>query len=882
MKNHENLFTQLTPQTTILTPNRRLSATLHKLFHEFQITQHKTCWQTPDILPLSSWILRLWDNYVSKSFAANPVLLNTTQEQFLWEKILVNAQESSGLLQVSETAEMIKSAWSLLKQWQVDISHPAFKAADGYHALCKWITDFQKNCQKNNWIDHASLPDLIIKKMSTAEIDTSQQIMLVGFNELSPQVTQLLKPFNIKPILEHSKQAITKRITLPDAEQEILTIARWAKSIWVNNPETKIACVIPSLDKIRDRVLQVFSEVFAEENTYSIDIQNCPFNISAGKPLTHYPIINTALQLLSLHKTNVSVDTINYILSSPFLGDAEYERIKRANFDAALRRENVTTIDLKEAVISDHKYTSLKLACPLLSKRIQAFITHCESNNDKHSYAEWAGIFNQLLSILGWPGERSLISDEYQIVDSWLKLLTEFMTLDQVAAPTNFYSALQTLQKLAVKTAFQPKTPDAPIQVLGLLEAAGIPFDNVWIAGMDDLSWPPQPKPNPFIPKSLQRELHMPHATAERELLYCKQLIEQFTKNTDQIIFSYAEKNEALELHASPLIRDFSNMHIEDLKLNAYSSPSERIYQSKLIEKFVDENAPPLGDTEQIRGGVNVIKQQALCPFKAFAEWRLHAHALESPLPGLRAKDRGTIIHKVLEIIWNKLQNQETLIKLNETEIHDIINRSVEEALILTPNSRSNNTQYIALEKQRLHKLLREWLDIEKKREPFKVMNNEKATQITLNHLKLSIRIDRIDELSNGKKLIIDYKTGKNNTITDWFSDRPEEPQLPLYLLLDKNNTIGITFAQIHPGENCFKGVSQYAIEMDGIKLIPEIKKTTALSWEQQIAQWNTVLCKLSDDFYYGVAKVDPKNVPDTCTWCALKPFCRINEEINP
>lgn len=881
MKNYENLFTQLTPQTTILTPNRRLSATLHKLFHEFKSAQQESCWQTPDILPLSSWVRRLWDDYASKSFTPLPLLLNTAQEQFLWEKVLVNAQESSGLLQVSETAEIVKSAWNLLKQWQVDIAHPAFKATDDYHALSKWISAFQDTCHKNNWIDQASLLALVMKKIDDGEIDSSQQIILVGFNELSPQLIKLLKLFDVKSISDNTKEAISKRIALPDAELEILTIARWAKSIWLHNKSAKISCVIPSLDKIRDRVLQVFSEVFAEENTYSADIQNCPFNISAGKALPHYPIINTALQLLSLHKINVPADTINYILSSPFLGDAEYERIKRANFDAALRRENVTNVDLKKSVTSDHKHTSLKLACPLLSKRIEEFITHYEASNEKHSYYEWANIFNKLLSILGWPGERSLISDEYQIVDSWLKLLAEFVTLDQIASPINFYSALQTLQKLAAKTSFQPKTPEAPIQVLGVLEAAGIPFDYIWIAGMDDLSWPPQPKPNPFIPKSLQRELHMPHATAERELLYCKQLIEQFTKNADQVIFSFAEKNEALELHASPLIRNFSSINVDDLKLDVYCSPSQRIYQSRLMDKFIDENAPTLGATEQIRGGVSVIKQQALCPFKAFSEWRLHAHELESTLPGLRAKDRGTIIHKVLEIIWNKLQDHATLINLSDPELRDLINHSIEEALVLTPNSRSHNTQYIALEKQRLHHLLWDWLALEKKRESFKVMNNEKATQITLNNLKLSIRIDRIDELSNGKKLIIDYKTGKNNTITNWFSDRPEEPQLPLYLLLDTSNTIGITFAQVYPGENCFKGVSQYALEMDGVKLIPEIKKTTALSWEQQITQWNTTLCKLSDDFYAGVAKVDPKNPPETCTWCALKPLCRINEEIH-
>jgi ATP-dependent helicase/nuclease subunit B len=195
------------------------------------------------------------------------------------------------------------------------------------------------------------------------------------------------------------------------------------------------------------------------------------------------------------------------------------------------------------------------------------------------------------------------------------------------------------------------------------------------------------------------------------------------------------------------------------------------------------------------------------------------------------------------------------------------------------PHSHTEFTQYLSLEKQRLLKLLQEWIALEKERSPFIVATNEKSTTLTIGNLPLTIRIDRIDELANGEKLIIDYKTGKNNDINSWFSDRPEEPQLPLYALLDPDNTIGISFAQISPGEICFKGVSRYALDIKGIKILSDIKKTVALSWGEQIKQWHTHLTSLSNDFYHGDARVNPKEPSQTCTWCALKPLCRINEE---
>lgn len=886
---HYTFFQNLNHDAIILTPNRRLSATLHLQYQQYQLTLHsQQSWQTPHILPITSWIHQLWSDYTHHQIEASPLLLNAAQEQYIWEKILLNTKENEQLLQISETADLIRSAWSLLKQWQVDINHPAFYVADDYAALASWIQAFQNICETQHWIDIASLPEILITKIQNSEMIPPSQLCMFGFSEYSPQLKQLLKTCESHgsmiihvPLSDNKLLSTATCISLLDQEIEILTMARWAKLTVAQNPSATIGCVIPDLDKIRDRVVQVFSEVFADEHTYTIDPQASPFNISAGKSLANYPIINTALQLLSLHKSIISNETFSNILMTPFIGEAEIERNKRANYDRILRLNNKKTIQL-EAIAKEEYDDRLSLSknCPHLARRLRAFFDLITKNQQPLTFTEWAKQFTELLTTLGWPGERSLNSEEYQIVESWLNLLSEYTTLDYIAKPVNLPEALRRLHKMVSHRIFQAKSPEAPIQVLGVLEAAAHPFDYLWVAGMDDLAWPPQPRPHPFIPKSLQRELHMPHATAERELNFCKTLIDQFKQSASYLIFSHAEQNEALELQSSPLIKDLPKINAENLKLETYIPRSQHIFNTKNIEKIIDEKAPDVTTDEKIRGGVSVIKQQALCPFKSFSEWRLHAHAFESPLPGLRAKDRGTVIHKALEIIWNKLKDHATLISLSEIELKSLIDQSIDIALCTVPNSHSEFTQYISLEKQRLHNLISEWLQIEKSRSSFKIITNEKSVPFTLGQLSLTIKIDRIDELADGKRLIIDYKTGKHNEIQSWFSERPEEPQLPLYALLDKDHTCGISFAQIHAGEHLFKGVSHYALDISGIKLISEIKKATALSWNEQLTQWQQVLTQLSDDFYHGNAKVDPKDPPKTCEWCALKPLCRMNEDI--
>ena len=61
------------------------------------------------------------------------------------------------------------------------------------------------------------------------------------------------------------------------------------------------------------------------------------------------------------------------------------------------------------------------------------------------------------------------------------------------------------VKRLAAQTLFQPEAPDVPIQVLGVLESAGLEFDHLWVMGLTDEAWPIPARPNPFIPVALQR-----------------------------------------------------------------------------------------------------------------------------------------------------------------------------------------------------------------------------------------------------------------------------------------------------------------------------------------------------------------------------------------
>lgn len=870
-----NLFNYLTKDTVILTPNRRLSATLLKIYNNQQVNMGETSWTTLDALPVVSWIQRLWQDYCTRQMVAALFVINSSHEQILWEEILKGSAESEHLLQLSSTAELARQAFNTLQQWCINLDNPVLQTTEDSIIFHKWAQKFQALCEENNWLTSSSVTNRVIEKIQSREIIPPAHIILTGFTEISPQYQAVLTACEAaNSQIVHYQQAIAEnlvqRIGLPDEETEIRTMALWAKAKWEENPATTVGCIFPRLETLRDKVIQIFSEVFAQKNTFSLNYSDYPFNISAGKNLSLYPVIHAALKLLHLKMTTTSLDTMSSLLLSPFIGEAESEMLSRAKYANTLRQTNISSISLKK--IADY-HSPLNKSCPALAIRLRDFIIARNQAEVVQPISGWIETFMHCLNLLGWPGERSLNSHEYQVVDRWLKLLIDYASFDNILGSINYQQALHYLNYLTSKEIFQPESPETPIQILGMLEAAETPFDYLWVMGLDDTVWPPSPKPNPFIPQRLQKNLQMPHATAERELIYCQQLTEQLKHGAGQVIFSCAMQGEEAELRPSPIISNLPEIMLNQLGLADFTAAAKLIYAQKKMEAIQDDIAPAIAASETIRGGANIFKLQAACPFKAFAELRLHVKSIDTPVLGLSPKDRGNIVHKALEIIWSQLGDLDNL--LNCSDLETLIENSVAKAVAASHSEALSNARYRLLEVNRLKKLFAEWFENEKTRRYFKVIALEQEHTITIANIPVVLRVDRIDELDNGKRIVIDYKTGKSHDEKQWFGDRPDEPQLPLYCTLDPINTAGILFAELSTGETGFVGISTVDL---GIKSVKPLEKIVKTDWQTQVQEWRTTLEKLGRDFAEGKAAVNPKSPVTTCKHCHLKPLCRIED----
>ncbi len=484
---------------------------------------------------------------------------------------------------------------------------------------------------------------------------------------------------------------------------------------------------------------------------------------------------------------------------------------------------------------------------------------------------QWAEQFSQVLQNLAWPGYRALTSVEYQASQRWLSLLDEFATLNRVTTQLNFKAALQLLKQLAYKQLFQPESGATRIHVLGLLEAVGMPFDFAWVMGMDNAHWPSQATPSPFISLSLQQTLAMPHCSAQRELHFCQTITKQLLATNRVIHFSYAQQHEGEHYTLSPLLN-----HLTIIPLNRFN---EEIVTPLIKEQIDDHQGPAILPGEKVRGGTGIIKQQAACPFRAFANYRLKAQVAEEPEVGIDARSKGILLHKTLELFWSQVKSQQQLAQLQEEQLETLLQTCIKQACN-TCQTNSNNQALLELEKQRLLKLVLRWLKLELQRESFKVIANEQWQHVSLGKLNLHVQIDRIDQLNNGLHILVDYKTGLANP-NDWFGYRPNEPQLPLYTCTHKYPVGGMAFAQLRTSELRFKGVTVEGVTLPGCTSLNKVKTAASSDWSEQIKQWQQELNRLANDFMAGNANVDPKNQHQTCQHCQLKALCRVGENLS-
>ncbi len=874
----EPLLHALAAGATVVTPNRRLARRLVALYDQGERGAGRMAWPAARVLPWDAWLPALWGEAQAAGAVPHELRLRSRlQAAHAWRRIV--AAQATPLLDPEGAAVLAADAWSIFHAWgEGGVSWRRWEDEAAVDADCaafaRWADRYARGLGAGGAVDPAELADRLGACVARLPMIREARIALAGFVELSPQQQRWLAALVAAGAQVQRVETLSaecgrlRQASGATPEDEITLALAWARDRALADPGAAIAIAVADLASRRETIRARADEVLCPAlQRPGMESTSRPYNVSLGSGLGEVPIVAAALELIAWADRSLPAGRAAAVLRSPYLG-APDAWLPRARLERGWLDQGRRTITLRAA------HAALRDVDRGLAVRWEEALER-DTPPAHGSPREHALAWRAWLAALGWPGARALDSAEYQARRAWDEALAEFATLDVVDARMSRADALGALRAQLLRQVFQPETVTAPIQIVGLLEAAGQPFDALWVAGLAAEAWPQPPRPHPLLPVPWQRQRNVPRSTAARELAYATSLTTDFTRAAPEVVFSYPANVDDHGCSPSLLIPEAETY--VGVASRERTTPAPR-------EELVDDFAPSLAYPQRVRGGARLIEAQAACPFKAIATHRLGAEPWPEPIDGLSAQERGILMHAALAAFWAVAGTQRAFAAMTPDALRTAIAVAAAQAKQALPPARWRTVlpAVAAEEGGRIEGVVADWLrDHERKRPSFAVIGVEKGLALDVHGLTISLRLDRVDALDDGGVAIIDYKTGRTVGPDVWFETRPRAPQLGLYALAQRAATPGervraVVYAQLKAGELAVRGLAADDAAWPGLPLPPNVKRAALADWAAALAHWADALDMLGKEIVAGLATVTPRDPGETCKHCGLQPFCRI------
>lgn len=862
----------------VLTPNRRLSRAVREAQQQYRLAKGEHVWPSSTILPFRQFWIERWRHAVTRGLLEPKVLVDAAAQRLIWRKIIdADGAVPFSLLSPARAATLAQEASETLALWRINLDDKAVRQAFSFdedsRAFLRWENRFREVLVSLD----AVTPEQALEQLLSCPDALDQAIALLSQDDLPPLHQALCEASESWQRLMLPRQAATFEPTrvFKDPAAELQMAARWCREQLQKDAQGRYAVVLSDMHADRDRLEYYLRQEF---DCLTQDYASLPVNFATGFTLDRVPLVRDALRILEFSLPEVAVENVIAVLQSRFIRPLSYRKTHRERCIRRLRELAKERIPQRvmRSVLDD-----------LIDKEVSQLpwdvVLQLESNGNwqrrPRTPSQWLEPFRAILTAWGWSQGATLDSLEYQQAVQWQEALDSFATLDLFTGALTLPEAIQSLRELLSEQQFQPRTEDQAVQVLGPLETTGLRFDAIWITGMSADRWPTAAQPNPYLPHSLQREQGMPHADAGWERRWAIARWDQWVTGAGEIQTSYVNQRDGAQALPSPLIAKLpSNTESEDWTIDErwLGQASKAVFDSVALDSV------PLmkGERASQGTGAGVLEQQSACPFQAFSATRLQAVQPPALAAGLLASERGTLLHRALYEVWGSLGDSTRLASITDEELKPVLQRALDYAQGGLHKERLDviGGDLLALERRRLDIVVRRWLALERERtDEFVVTGREEPREHELGELRLRLRIDRIDKLSDGSELIVDYKSGAIGSVKQWFGERPARPQLPLYALLTPP-AAGITYASLKPGSEGFKGIGEREF-IKGIERADKyLEDDQSGGMETLRQQWTEELSVLAQEFVLGYSAVDPGI--DACRYCQRFSLCRLGEEL--
>ena len=312
--------------------------------------------------------------------------------------------------------------------------------------------------------------------------------------------------------------------------------------------------------------------------------------------------------------------------------------------------------------------------------------------------------------------------------------------------------------------------PSEGIQIMGLLETRLLDFENVIITNVNEGVLPPGKKNHSFISFESRKKFEM-FTFLDKDAIYTYHFY-RLIQRAKNIFLIYNIKSEGLNSgEKSRFIYQlkFNNLKNHDLKEINLGYDFQKQYSKIDLIKKTEQVEKRLAEISSKGFSPSSLIEYLTDPIEFYYKRILKIRETEKIESTINYKDRGTIVHKVLEDLYKPYLNRILRIEdfnLMEKNIEDLINEKYE--LVYGRSHKKIGLNYIIHEvlKKHIKDFILKEKNLVKDGRTLEIIYLEKdlGKNISVPGLsypvKLIGQVDRIDKL-DGVTRIIDYKTGK-------------------------------------------------------------------------------------------------------------------------
>jgi ATP-dependent helicase/nuclease subunit B len=846
---------------TLLAPNTELAAALFDAVERAHRDAGREVWPTPRVRDFGSW---LREKHLGRQLtdATSPRVLSDIEERELWRAVIDSSDVGESLVEPTGAARAARRARRALHEYGIPLRVMADHAATSEEArvFLDWNRQFDERCRQLSCISADEL-------LGQTPPPSAEPVTWIESPVWRPMARQWLLRHGPMLAPPGNVPRTAHRLNTASPAAELAAIADWALAGMSSSERFRAWVCVPDLSLRRGDVVDALDAALAPHRfSLSDSTEAAPYAVAGGTPLAEFAPVRAALETLEASLEAVPFERFSALLRAPELQASAADAGSAALLDLQLRNQGPSEADLATWLALTERIAAARNIGSAAVQRLQGAHRALETLRGNHPMSRWVPVWIAALELAPWALRHRWSSAEYQAAERFRELLGQLATADSLFGTQSRRSAQRILRRAAHDTAFQVQTGVPPIWVSGQLIDPWLNYEGLWVSGCNDQRWPPPVDPIPLIPVRVQRDFGVIAAAPESQLHFALELQNRWAARAGHCVFSYADPGDGRSAAASPLLPDAASGVSPVLPRPHWRALLQAQPQ---LERLTDELAPAFGAGERTRG-VSTLRAQSRCAFRGFAETRLRCERLERPVPGFNDRERGELIHHALEHIWLVLRDSSALLSLSPDAQARLLDDGVARALAEVCRVRDPGPRWRQRESERMGSVLGKWLDVERQRQPFEVEQLEHGTQLAHAGVEFAVRIDRVDRLADGTRVLIDYKTGL--AAADWRGERPDNPQLPIYALLRPEALVAVAYGRVNAGECSFIAEAERAAIFKPTGRKSPLEGMPSLA--ALIGVWALRIENLAADFAAGRAAVAP--TVRACKSCRLHGLCRV------